>query len=289
MLRKKLATAVAAALVLVTLAGCANPIVVASAQKALQPLAENPMPGFKLSLKYDPSCGIDYCTVNPRYEFTSNNPTKTRPEFCKDLLTWATKYGADSWLFDPENIAIPTKGHEASFQVACASGESALLGTSENGVRWLLSGNSSMYQFGTVLNTDGQLDDARTKLVGWNDAIGQLSSGAQRNLEILDAVNSYRIGHPQENPRALETVKNALKAVKQSSDIKLIEDSKGKVNHLQVPADGFLVERCINIEPFDETYFLVPDPGTGIFGSYRNEEDTPLEEFGFITSGVCPQ
>ena len=287
MLIKRLATLAAASLVLGTLAGCANPIVVASTQKALQPLAENPMPGFKLSLKYDPSCGIDYCTVNPRYEFTSKNPTTSRPEFCKDFFTWATKYGADSWLFDPENIAIPTKGHEASFLVACASGESALLGTSENGVRWMLAGNSAMYQFGTVLNTDGQLDDARTELVGWNEAIGQLSSGAQRNLEILDAVNSYRIGHPQENPRAFETVTNALKTVKQSSDIKLIEDNKGEVNHLQVPADGFLVERCFNIEPYDETYFLIPNPGTGIFGTYSTEEDAPLEEFGIIKSGAC--
>jgi len=272
---------------MVTLVGCANPILVAANHRALQPLAENPMPGFKLSLKYDPTCGIDYCTVNPRYEFTSSNPTKSQPEFCGEFLTWATKYGADSWLFDPENIAIPTKGHEASFQVACASGEGALLGTSENGVRWMLAGNPAGYGFSTVMNTDGQLDDARLKLVSWKDAIDQISSGARRNLEILDAVNSYRISHPQEKPRALETITNALKAVKESSDIKLIEDSKGEVNHLQVPADGFLLERCINIEPYDETYFLTPNPGTGIYGTYSTEEDAPLEEFGIITSGAC--
>jgi len=281
---KKICASLAATVIALTLAGCSNPILVAANQKALQPLADDPIPGFELSLKYDPSCGIDYCTVNPRYEFTSKTKVKSQAEFCVEFLAWATKHGADSWLFDPEYISIPLKGHEASFQIACASGKGELLGTADGGVRWMLSGNPTAYGFSTVLNTDGQLDDARTKLVGWNDAIGQLSSGAQRNLEILDAVNSYRLSHPAEKQSSPSTIKRALEKVAQSADLQLISDGKGQVKALKVPADEFLLERCISVEPYDEAFFLTPNPGTGIFGSYRSEEDEPIQEFGFITS-----
>ena len=285
---KKITATLVAALLTITLAGCANPIFVAANQNALKSLLDDPMLGFELSDKADPTCGLDYCNLNPRYVFTSNNSKQSRPGFCKALLTWATKHGADSWFFDPEYRAIPLKSHEASFQIGCATGEGALLGTAAFGVRWRLAGNSAKYELDTVMNPFGQLDDARFALTSWDDSISQLSSGVQRNFEILSAVNSYRLSHSAAKPSSRKTILKALAEVKHSSNIKLIEDGKGKVNFLQLPADGIWLKRCITIRPYNKAYFLTPNPGTGIFGTFSKQGDEPIQEFGVIASGSCP-
>ena len=268
------------------LTGCSNPIVVNNNKAALQPMVEAPMEGFTLSQTEEPTCGFYNCNVNPIYVFTSNSNTASKQDFCGQLMKWGQGFGVDSWLFDPEFISIPLKDHEASYLVSCSLGEGALIGTSENGVRWTLAGNSSRYEFSTVMNRDGQLDDERLKYHDWSEAVSLLSDGFKLNLAALDAVNTYRSENPKADPSSKETINNAIKGL--GANIELIIDSNsGKVTHLRIPADGYLLERCINIKPFNEDFFKVKNPITGIFSTHQTEEVPKIDEFS--ASMACPK
>jgi hypothetical protein len=266
------------------LTGCSNPIVVNNNKAAVQPMVEAPMEGFTLSETIEPTCGFDYCNVNPTYVFTSNSNTASNQDFCGQLMKWGQGFGVDSWLFDPEFISIPLKDHEASYQVACSLGGATLLGSSENGVRWLLSGSPSEYQITTLMNREGGIDDDRVKYHDWAEAVGLLSDGFKLNLAALDAVNTYRSENPNADPSSEETITNAIKDV--DAKIELVKDSTGKVTHLRIPPDGYLLERCINIKPFNEDFFKVKNPIIGIFSTYQTEDVPKTDEFS--ASGECP-
>lgn len=268
------------------LTGCSNPIVVNNTKAAVQPMVEDPMPGFKLSETVEPTCGFDYCNVNPTYVFTSNNIDNTsNQDFCGKLMKWGKGFGVDSWFFDPEYISLPLKDHEASYQVSCSLGEGALLGTSENGVRWSLAGNPSRYEFSTLMNREGGLDDDRLKYHDWTEAVDLLSDGFKLNLAALDAVNTYRSENPNADPSSEETITNAIKDL--DAKIELVKDSAGQVTHLRIPSDGYLLERCINIKPFNEDFFKVKNPITGIFSTYQTEDVPKINEYS--SSGECPK
>jgi hypothetical protein len=280
-------TTVAAALLGLALTACSNPIVVNNTKAAVQTMVENPMPSFTLSETIEPTCGFDYCNVNPTYIFTSSSNTASKQDFCSRLMKWGQDFGVDSWFFDPEFISIPLRDHEASYLVACSLDGATLLGSSENGVRWLLSGSPSEYQITTIMNRDGQIDDQRAKYHEWSDAIAALSDGYKLNLATLDAVNKYRSENPKEDPSSEETIKKAIQLIPESPTFELVLNSKGKVAFVKLPADGYFRERCINIKPFNEEFFKVKNPITGIFSTYQTEEVPKIDEFS--ASRECPK
>lgn len=269
------------------LTGCSNPVVVNNTKAAVQAMVEAPMPGFTLSETIEPTCGFDYCNVNPTYIFTSSANTASKQDFCAQLMKWGQGFGVDSWFFDPEFISIPLREHEASYLVACSLDGATLLGSSENGVRWLLSGSPSEYQITTLMNRDGQIDDERAKYHEWSDAIAALSDGYKLNLATLDAVNKYRSENPKEDPSSEETIKKAIQIIPESPTFELVLNSKGKVAFVKIPPDGYLLERCINIKPFNEDFFKVKNPITGIFSTYQTEEVPKIDEFS--ASRECPK
>ena len=269
------------------LTGCSNPVVVNNTKAAVQTMVEAPMPGFTLSETIEPTCGFDYCNVNPTYIFTSRSNPASKQDFCAQLMKWGQGFGVDSWFFDPEFISIPLTGHEASYLVACSLDGATLLGSSENGVRWLLSGSTSEYQITTLMNRDGQIDDERAKYHEWSDAIAALSDGYKLNLATLDAVNKYRSENPKEDPSSEETIKKAIQIIPESPTFELVLNSKGKVAFVKIPPDGYLLERCINIKPFNEEFFKVKNPITGIFSTYQTEEVPKIDEFS--ASMECPK
>ena len=269
------------------LTGCSNPVVVNNTKAAVQTMVEAPMPGFTLSETIEPTCGFDYCNVNPTYIFTSSSNPASKQDFCAQLMKWGQGFGVDSWFFDPEFISIPLREHEASYLVACSLDGATLLGSSENGVRWLLSGSPSEYQITTIMNRDGQIDDQRAKYHEWSDAIAALSDGYKLNLATLDAVNKYRSENPKEDPSSEETIKKAIQLIPESPTFELVLNSKGKVAFVKIPPDGYLLERCINIKPFNEEFFKVKNPITGIFSTYQTEEVPKIDEFS--ASRECPK
>jgi hypothetical protein len=250
-------------------------------------MVEAPMPSFTLSETIEPTCGFDYCNVNPTYIFTSSSNPASKQDFCAQLMKWGQGFGVDSWFFDPEFISIPLRDHEASYLVACSLDGATLLGSSENGVRWLLSGSPSEYQITTLMNRDGQIDDERAKYNEWSDAIAALSDGYKLNLATLDAVNKYRSENPKEDPSSEETIKKAIQIIPESPTFELVLNSKGKVAFVKIPPDGYLLERCINIKPFNEDFFKVKNPITGIFSTYQTEEVPKIDEFS--ASRECPK
>jgi hypothetical protein len=270
------------------LTGCSNSVEENNAKAAVKAMVEAPMPGFTLSETNEPTCSINYCNVNPTYIFTSSNSTASKQDFCAQLMKWGQGFGVDSWFFDPEYLSVPLKDHEASYLVACALGGGALLGTSENGVRWWLAGNSSSYEITTLMNRDGQIDDERLKYREWSDALAALSDGYKLNLATLNAVNKYRSENPQADPSSEQTIKKAIQLIPESPTFGLlIDETSGKVSHLKIPATGYLLERCINIKPFNEDFFKVKNPITGIFSTYQTEDVPKIDEFS--ASRECPK
>jgi hypothetical protein len=137
------------------------------------------------------------------------------------------------------------------------------------------------------MNRDGQIDDERAKYHEWSDAIAALSDGYKLNLATLDAVNKYRSENPKEDPSSEETIKKAIQIIPESPTFELVLNSKGKVAFVKIPPDGYLLERCINIKPFNEEFFKVKNPITGIFSTYQTEEVPKIDEFS--ASRECPK
>lgn len=284
---------VAVTIVGLALTGCTNPVVAQANKTALEELIQNPLPGFELTETREPTCSIDNCDSNYGYLFRSNDTESDLPTFCTRLVTWAVKHGADSFIIDPDYIALPIKGHEATTQFACVGGMNfSLVGSGKNGPRWLVSGNPQFMEIQTIMNREGQLDDERMIHHSWDEAIPMLFSGTRANMAALDAVNSYRVAHPNEDPSDPKTIEKALKTfpsikLKTIPKIDIVEDKNGKATHLFIHKDSEIMDRCLNIAPYDPNYFKVPNPGTGFIGMYITEENPVIDQFGYMTSETC--
>lgn len=276
--------------VTVSVSGCATAGASRINAEALAEIKNNPMPGFELasSDEGDAFCiPASYCTTNASVLFTSTKTFDSRADFCKELVAWAPSVGADSWMYDPDYIALPIKDHEGAAQFACLGANNYSLIGSTGDVRWTLSGDGNQIYVGTIMGMDGSLEDERMTLKTWDEAKSQLFEGTRLNMDILSALETFRLQNPKLNPSQESTVKAALKDIELSEGSNLVLDESGNAHYLFIPSDGFMLERCLNIKPFSETFFQMPNPGSGFVGLYIVEGQPTTDEFGYITSGNC--
>jgi hypothetical protein len=106
-------------------------------------------------------------------------------------------------------------------------------------------------------------------------------------MDILSALETFRLQNPKLNPSDEATAKAALKDIELPEGSKFVNDKSGNVHYLFIPSDGFMLERCLNIKPFSETYFQMTNPGSGFVGLYIVDGQPKTDEFGYITSGNC--
>lgn len=289
---KALALAITIAL---ALAACANPLVTGRSKAALENLLNQPMSGYSLSETFEPVCGIDHCDVNYRYFFKSTDQKLDRPTFCKNLLDWAMPLGADSWMADADYTAIPIKGHESVAQVGCVGELNfSLLGTAENGTRWMIEGNNNAYSLATILNKQGEIDDERMVYHEWDEVLPLLFNGTRAEYAVLEAINSYRFKHPNQDPNSPTTIEEALKAyptikLEKAPKVEIIKNKQGQAKFVLIHKDTEFMARCLSIEPFDESYFLTKNTGTGFFGMYITEENPMIYQFGYMRTETCPK
>ena len=292
---KKLKLIIAAAIITLTLTGCSNPLFEERNRLALAPIIESPPPGFTVSENGKPTCGIDYCNSNYGFIFTSDSTSTDRPEFCSWFVEWAVGKGADSWMSDPNYIAIPIKGHEGTAQIACIGAMNfSLLGGKLGEPRWMMSAGPAQFTVETIMNREGGIDDSRMVYHEWDEAIALLFSGTRADMSALDLVNSYRLANPNEDPNSPKTIEKALKSfpsikLDETPELEIIEDKDGKAKYLFIKKDSVMLARCLNIKPFDSEYFKIDNPGTGFVGMYLTEEAPVVDQFGYMTTGTCRQ
>lgn len=292
---KKLKLATFTVIAALSLSGCSNPIQVEQNRAALESIVNNPPTGFTLAETRKPTCGIDYCTTNYGYLFTAEPESTDRTEFCDWFIPWAWQNGADSWMTDPNYIAIPIEGHEPTAQLACIGGMNfSMLGGKPGTPRWMIGAGPTMIMVETIMNREGSIDDERMVYHEWDEGLALLYNGTRVDMSALDVVNSYRLANPSEDPNSPETIKKALEALPTipleiEPKIDVIEDDSGNARFLFVHNDGTLLDRCISIKPFSEDYFKLPNPTTGFIGMYITEDQKFIDEFGFMKSDSCPE
>lgn len=283
---KRTIAVLTAALTLLVLTGCTNPALSRKLSDATSKMVASPPEGYKLSETSEPTCGIDYCDANFTYIFRSSS-TESKAPFCASMIEWASKWGADSWFYDPEYIALPIEGHSGAALYSCFGGNQFSLAGTTKGVRWTVMGTPGQIVLSTIMNRDGNLDDDRMKPHTWDEGRALLFDGDRLQMDILSAIETYRTEHPNENPSSMETIKKATRALKLPSDIKFKKDKSGKVHYLNIPADDVMLEACINITPFDESYFGFPNPKVGFTQLYLMEGESVIDQFGYSANGKC--
>ena len=284
------AIALAVAL-MVSVSGCATGQASRVNYEALAEIKNNPMPGFELTSSQigDSVClPASYCTTNASLWFTSTKTFNSRADFCKELIAWAPSVGADSWMYDPDYIALPIKDHEGAAQFACLGANNYSLLGSSGQVRWTMSGEETQLTVETIMGSDGSLEDERMTLKTWDDAKAQLFEGTRLNMEVLSALETFRLENPQLNPSKLSTVKKALKAVNLPEGSEVVLDESGSAHYIYLPSDPLMFERCLNIKPFSEEFFQMPNPGEGFVGLYTLDGQLKIDEFGYLDSAKCP-
>lgn len=258
---------------------------------AMEELAKTPMPGFKISNidRGDSVCvPMSYCSGAATVIFTATEPFDSRAEFCNALIEWAPNVGADSWSFNPEYQAMPLKDHEGAAKYSCTGGSlSALIG-STNDVRWMLEGGPEVFQVMTVSDGTAEVEDRNLLARTWDLAIASLSPGTRTNMKALDSIETYRLANPDADPSSKKTIERALNDVKLPEGSKLVEDKAGKIHYLYIPQDEFLMERCINVTPFDAEYFQMENPGSGFFILPLVDGEEVIDEFGYTSFSTCP-
>lgn len=272
--------------VTVSVSGCATAGASRVNADALSDIKNNPMTGFEL-VALDEGDGFclpaTYCTTNASVIFRSTKTFKSRAEFCKELIAWAPSVGADSWMYDPDYIALPMKNHEGAAQFACLGANNFALLGSTGDVRWTMAGDGESLSASTIMASDGSLEDERMSLKTWDDAKAQLFEGSRLNMDVLSALETFRLENPELNPAKLSTVNKALKAVKLPEGSEVVLDESGSAHYLYLPSDGFTLERCLNIKPFSEEFFQMPNPGEGFVGLLPT-----TDEFGYLSFAKCP-
>jgi len=258
--------------------------------EALNDIKNNPMPGFELTSSDDGDSvclPASYCGTNASLVFTSTKTFKSRADFCKELIAWAPSVGADSWIYDPDYIALPIKDREGAAQFACLGANNySIIGSSGN-VRWSMSGDGSKISVSTIMGMEGGFDDRMT-LRNWDEAKAQLFEGTRLHMDILSALETFRLQNPKLNPSKPATVNAALKDIKLPKGSEVVLYESGSAHYLYLPSDGFMTERCLNIKPFSEDYFQMPNPGSGFVGLYLLEGQPKADEFGYLDSAKCP-
>lgn len=290
---RKLTTLVTLAAVSISITGCVPMPASLATNAAIEEIIQKPMPGFFLTSASngDQICApASYCNVNAIAEFTADKPYETRMALCEDLLAWAPSIGADSWLFDPDYVALPIAGREGAAHFACLdiAGNFSLAGTTK-GVRWMLSASEDSYVVSTSMSTDGGIDDLRIALKTWDEARAEMFDGTRRYMDILSALETYRLAHPEQDPASMETVTAALKPLQLDDSLVVIKDSDGKAHYISLPADQVMLAACLNIKPFDEEFFQMKNPGSGFVAHHVPEGQPAIDEFGYIASGACGQ
>lgn len=284
-LKKSLALATTA-IAIIALTGCSNPAQTAKYQDALSAMVESPLEGYELSTTDEPTCGFDYCNPNFTYIFTSSTKEDQAP-FCAAMIDWAAKSGADSWFYDPEYIALPLKGHEGAALYACFGGNQFNLAGTTKGIRWTVNGTPGQIVLSSIMNREGGLDDDRMKPHTWDEGRALLFEGDRLNMDILSAIETYRTENPKANHSSTETIMKALKGIDLPDGFRVVNDSMGKAHYLEIPADDVMLERCINITPFDENFFGFPNPKSGFTVLYILDGNPATDQFGYTYSGKC--
>jgi hypothetical protein len=288
---KNLVRAITAAVALTfSLTGC-SPVPGAGENfAALDQITKNPMPGFTLlsSHRGDSFCFLaSYCSGNASATFTGSKKYDSNAAFCKDFIPWALKVGVQSWDYDPDYIAFPIKGHEGAAQFACVGANNFSLIGSTNGVIWMMNGGREQITVTTAMSNEGGIDDNRMVLRTWDKALAQIFPGNKMNMELLSAIETYRLANPKADPTSVKTIETAIQGIKLPSGSKIVKDSKGKAHYIYIPADAELLERCINIKPFNPDYFRMDNPGSGFVTLPIFDEGPVIDEFAYMTS-KCP-
>lgn len=281
---KSIALAVALTTVLT---GC-TPISGNSESKAaLQGIKDKPMPGFQLagSGSGDSFCiAGSYCNPNATLIFTSTREFASRAEFCRELIPWAEGIGADSFQYDPEYIAIPFADREGAAQFACTGANNFSLVGGAGDVRWILTSDGKQMEIQTTLSGEEGLDDPRLALKTWDEAMQELSPSGKLDIDILSAIETYRLANPKANPSSLKTIQAALKDINLPEGTRIVEDAAGKAHYVEL-LDSPEYKHCLNITPFYPAFFLMNNPGSGFVGLNNLSDDV----FGALNYTSCRQ
>jgi hypothetical protein len=289
---KKVALAFTVALA-VALAGC-TPLAGNSRNiAAIEDLQNKPMPGFEYtgSDKGESAClPATYCSANATLFFTSTKQFASRAEFCRNLIPWAKEIGADSFIFDPDYIAVPFIDNEGTAQFACLGANNFALVGSSGDTRWTLAGGVETLSITTVMSNEvaGALDDPRLALKSWDQAMSELTQTTKLDVDILSAIETYRLANPEADPTSVKNIQRALKEIKLPENTRIIKDKFGKAHYVELPENPD-VKQCLNITPFNPDFFLMESPGNGFVPLMLTnpEGEGSLDVFGATDYAAC--
>ena len=271
-----------ASIATLSLSGCANPLLAYSNQQALAEMKANPVAGFKLTSEVGPNCGlfVVVCSENYSYEFSTDDHNKSQAEVCKQVFAWAAKYGAYIWHAD--SYGAPIKDHENSAQFACVGVSDFNIVGNSGSIGWAIERVTSS---GYWLSSFSGLEPKKS----WEESFALWPPLVQRHSNVLSAIETYRMEHPEADPTAVSTVEAALKPLNLGAAIKVISNKKGEAKFLSLTGDDYYYDTCVNITPYDPNYFQAPNPGNGFYPLFLGDNTIEINEFGYTKYAACDE
>ena len=211
-----------------------------------------------------------YCATESSANYSYNGSSRTG--FCITTAKWLSKHGLTDAVISG-GYGVKTKVGSPMYVMAC---NNLTLSIELHGItdaNWYA--NLDQPGFNGVDITafrtgEVEFDDPIT----YEQNLANLDEFSAYYFSVLNAIGTWRVNHPDQDPDSLGSLKAAVAA----SDNKLVRSTKfvGKGKDIQF---GFIKTSadpsqylCVSVTKYDEQHFGVADPGYGYFPSNPNGE-----------------
>ena len=209
--------------------------------------------------------------------FFSNNPSPA--EYCSEVLTWAKSKGP-VWLV-VNGRQIDTNKYPIDAQFSCVSGAATELIGKDGETTWTL--HIIPYDKAADLYYD-------SGALAYETFTPETRALDDPSFDILEAVGKWRKDHPgeKETNKGLETAVQSLTRYKEFQSAKVVVGNVDKFHYMTIPSPFDSTQTyCIVVEPYDEKFFGIPDPGYGYYPRWYVNDQASFGQFGDSSTDTC--
>jgi len=213
--------------------------------------------------------------------YFSNNPTPA--EYCSEILAWAKSRGPV--MFGDGSRQMDAEKYPEYAQLACASGNAVELFGQDGETTWLLH----LFPYDKVAEL--YYDSNRQDYPDMYQVITpETRVTDDPSFFVLEAIGKWRKDHPgeKETNQSLESAVHSLTKYKEFQKAKVVVGRVDKLHYMTFPSPFDSTQTyCIVVEPYDQKFFGIPDPGYGYYPRWYVNDQASFGQFGDSSTDTC--
>ena len=213
--------------------------------------------------------------------YFSNNPTPA--EYCSEIIAWAKSKGPV--MFGDGSTQMDAEKYPEYAQLACVSGYAVELLGKDGETPWIL--HIVPYDKAADLYYDSawqMYPDMHQEITPETRVTDDPS------YYVLEAIGKLRKDHPgeKETNQSLETAVQSLTKCKEFQQAKVVVGRVDKLHYMTIPSPFDSTQTyCIVVEPYDQKFFGIPDPGYGYYPRWYVTDQASFGQFGDSSTDTC--